>query len=53
LYGTIGSTCSDSEARVFARAGAHVVKVDGATHFLPMQYPDLVRHEIERMAKQS
>ena len=49
IYGTIASTCRDSEADVFRRAGARVVKVDGASHFLPMEYPDLVRHEIERM----
>ncbi len=49
IYGTIGSTCRDSEARIFQRAGAHVVKADGASHFLPMEYPDLVQHEIERL----
>ena len=50
VYGTIASTCRDSEVRVFQRAGAHIVKADGASHFLPMEYPDLARHEIERMA---
>jgi pimeloyl-ACP methyl ester carboxylesterase len=50
LRGTRASTCPDGEAAAFARAGAHVVKADGASHFLPMEYPDLVRHEIERMA---
>lgn len=50
LYGSIGSTCSESEADIFRRVGAHVVKVDGASHFLPMEYPDLVRHEIVRLA---
>jgi pimeloyl-ACP methyl ester carboxylesterase len=50
IYGTIASTCRDSEADVFRRAGARVVKVDGASHFLPMEYPDLVREEIARMA---
>jgi pimeloyl-ACP methyl ester carboxylesterase len=50
LRGTIASTCPDSQAALFARAGAHVVKADGASHFLPMEYPDLVRHEIERLA---
>lgn len=49
VYGTINSTCHDSEVRVFRSAGAHVVKADGASHFLPMEYPELVRHEIERM----
>ena len=53
VYGSLNSTCRDSEAKVFQRAGAHVVKADGASHFLPMEYPDLVRHEIERMAGQT
>jgi pimeloyl-ACP methyl ester carboxylesterase len=50
LYGTIASTCRDSEVEVFKRAGARIVKVDGASHFLPMEYPDRVREEIARMA---
>ncbi|HUO94331.1 MAG TPA: alpha/beta hydrolase [Rhizomicrobium sp.] len=50
LYGTIASTCRDSEAEVFRRAGARVVRVDGASHFLPMEHPDLVREEIAKMA---
>jgi pimeloyl-ACP methyl ester carboxylesterase len=52
IYGTVGSTCRESEARIFQRAGAHVVKADGASHFLPMEYPDLVQHEIERLARE-
>ena len=51
LYGTIASTCRDSEVEVFKRAGARTVKVDGASHFLPMEHPDRVREEIARMAK--
>ena len=50
LYGTIASTCRDSEVEVFKRAGARTVKVDGASHFLPMEHPDRVREEIARMA---
>lgn len=50
VYGTIASTCAESQAQLLRRAGAHVVKADGASHFLPMEYPDLVRHEIARMA---
>ena len=50
LYGTIASTCRDSEVDVFKRAGARTVKVDGASHFLPMEHPDLVREEIVAMA---
>jgi len=51
LHGTIASTCRDSEADVFRRAGARVVKIDGASHFLPMEHPDLVRDEIARMGE--
>ncbi|HTW33016.1 MAG TPA: alpha/beta hydrolase [Rhizomicrobium sp.] len=50
VYGTIASTCRDSEADIFRRAGARVVKVDGASHFLPMEHPDRVRDEIARLA---
>ena len=50
LYGTIASTCRDSEVEVFKRAGARTVKVDGASHFLPMEHPDRVREEIVAMA---
>lgn len=50
IYGTIASTCRDSEVAVFQRAGAHTVKVDGASHFLPMERPDIVREEIAAMA---
>lgn len=53
VHGTVASTCLPSEAAVFRRAGAHVVKADGASHFLPMEYPELVRHEIDRMAAQT
>jgi len=49
LFGTIASTCRESEVEVFKRAGARTVKVDGASHFLPMEHPDLVREEIVRM----
>ena len=50
IYGTIASTCRDSEVAVFQRAGARAVKVDGASHFLPMERPDTVREEIAAMA---
>jgi pimeloyl-ACP methyl ester carboxylesterase len=43
-----GSTCRDSQAAVFLRRkpDTRVVKVLGASHFLPMEMPDLVRDEI-------
>ena len=43
-----GSTCSDAATSQFQRRKPHtrVVKVRGASHFLPMEMPDLVREEI-------
>ena len=40
----------NSEVEVFQRAGARTVKVDGASHFLPMERPDLAREAIFEMA---
>lgn len=51
VYGTVGSTCRESEVEVFRRAGARVIKVDGASHFLPMERPEPVREEILRLAR--
>ncbi len=51
IRGAIASTCSASQAAIFKRAGARVVTVDGASHFLPMEYPQRVREEIERFAE--
>lgn len=50
VYGTVNSTCGDAGARAIARKHreARIVRVEGASHFLPMERPDLVRHEIER-----
>jgi pimeloyl-ACP methyl ester carboxylesterase len=46
-----GSTCRDSQAAIFQRRkpDTRAVKVLGASHFLPMEMPDLVREEIARM----
>jgi pimeloyl-ACP methyl ester carboxylesterase len=46
-----GSTCRDSQAATFQRRkpDTRAVKVLGASHFLPMEMPDLVREEIARM----
>jgi pimeloyl-ACP methyl ester carboxylesterase len=48
-------TAHENEVEVVARAhgNARLVKVPGATHFLPMERPDIVREEIERIDKQS
>ncbi len=47
------STPPESECRAFARRHGHtrLIKVPGTTHFLPMERPDLVREEIERLAR--
>lgn len=50
VYGTKGSSCPRSQARFFARSGARIVRIDGASHFLPMEFPDVVRSEIARFA---
>ena len=46
-------TASASEVAAFARAhpATRVVKRRGASHFLPMEFPELVREEILRIAK--
>jgi pimeloyl-ACP methyl ester carboxylesterase len=49
LYGTIGSTCRESEAEIFRRAGARVIRIDGASHFLPMELPERVREELDKI----
>jgi pimeloyl-ACP methyl ester carboxylesterase len=53
IYGGLSTTCSDAEARRFAHnhAGTRRVRIARATHFLPMEYPDVVRSEIARIAR--
>jgi pimeloyl-ACP methyl ester carboxylesterase len=53
IYGGLSDACSDAEARRFARnhAGTRRVRIAKATHFLPMEYPDVVRSEIARIAR--
>ena len=53
VYGGLSNTCSDAEARRFARnhSGTRRVRIAKATHFLPMEYPDVVRSEIARIAR--
>lgn len=52
LYAEL-STPPESECRAFARrhGNTRLIKVPGTTHFLPMERPDLVREEIERLAQ--
>ena len=46
-------TAHDNEVEIVARAHgtARLVKVPGATHFLPMERPDIVREEMKRIAR--
>lgn len=55
IYGTINSTCRDGGAEELSRRhpGTRIVKVDGASHFLPMENPELVREEIARFANRN
>jgi pimeloyl-ACP methyl ester carboxylesterase len=51
VHGTRNSTAFESEIAgiVNARPDTRVVRVDGASHFLPMEWPEIVREEIVRM----
>ncbi|HTQ13512.1 MAG TPA: alpha/beta hydrolase [Rhizomicrobium sp.] len=52
LQGLAGSTASDGEVQTFVHGhpGTRVIRLPEASHFLPMEFPDLVREEIHRMA---
>jgi pimeloyl-ACP methyl ester carboxylesterase len=54
VYGTINSTSFDGEraAIVRERPDTRIVQVDGASHFLPMEHPEIVRAEIRRTREQ-
>lgn len=49
-----GGTAREEEVQIVARGhgSARLVKVADATHFLPMERPDIVRQEIERICAQ-
>ncbi len=51
VYGTESDTFRRASARLAPRriAGARMVPVDGASHFVPMERPDVVQEEIRRM----
>jgi pimeloyl-ACP methyl ester carboxylesterase len=53
LHGEYGSTSSDGELAIIKRLypQARIVAQKGASHFLPMEFPDLVRDEIARIAR--
>lgn len=48
-------TARDKEVQIVARAHgkARLVKIPGTTHFLPMERPDCVREELERIVRQN
>jgi pimeloyl-ACP methyl ester carboxylesterase len=51
VHGTITSTSFESEiaAIVRVRPDTRVVKIEGASHFLPMEHPEILREEIGRI----
>lgn len=51
VVGTVHSTSFDSEIEeiVALKPDTRVVRAEGATHFLPMERPQLLREEIERI----
>jgi pimeloyl-ACP methyl ester carboxylesterase len=53
VHGTINSTSFESEIAeiVRVRSDIRLVKVEGASHFLPMEYPGIVQEEIARMGQ--
>lgn len=52
IVGDRRSTCPDPviELLIARRPEVRVVKVSGASHFLPMEHPEIVRREIRAMA---
>lgn len=48
LYAGIGSTCRGDAPQIIGRRDrrATILRVGTATHFLPMEYPEIVRREI-------
>ena len=50
LYGTVGSATAPTVLAEFARrhGRTRTMPIEGASHFLPMEHPDLVRAEIRR-----
>ncbi|MCK9992590.1 MAG: hypothetical protein Dbin4_01110 [Alphaproteobacteria bacterium] len=52
IHGNVFSTCSPAVTRRMARLHptARILQVDGASHFLPMEFPDIVRENILRIS---
>jgi len=53
IYAEASNTTRAHEVAIIAslHRGARIVQVPGTTHFLPMERPDIVQDEIERMAR--
>jgi pimeloyl-ACP methyl ester carboxylesterase len=53
LYAEASNTTRAREVAIVAKLhrAARIVQVPGTTHFLPMERPDIVQDEIERMAR--
>ncbi len=51
VHGSVNSSTFEDEiaTMVDGRPDTRIVKVEGASHFLPMEFPQIVREEIERM----
>lgn len=50
LHGTIASTVPQADADAFAARNAAVERLDGASHFLPLEHPERVRAAIRATA---
>ncbi|QXQ06574.1 alpha/beta hydrolase [Sphingosinicellaceae bacterium] len=50
LHGTVASTVPQPDADTIAASGATVERIDGASHFLPLEHPERVRAAIRRLA---
>lgn len=50
LHGTRFSTVSQADADTIAALGGNVTRIDGASHFLPLEHPDTVRVAIRAAA---
>jgi len=48
LYAGIGSTCRGAAPQILGERDpqATLLRLGQATHFLPMEYPDIVRREV-------
>lgn len=54
VHGTIGSTSFGQELAEIAQfqPGTRITRIDGANHFLPMEYPEIVAEECRAVARQ-